>query len=95
MRKYCPYRKLLLLKNLYVGGEKMGEKCRKAGVADYTVYTVADLGENILDVVLKTEKEKPLNERNHKCIIFGDILGLVFSLAKYEVNKNLCDPIGN
>ncbi len=75
--------------------KKMGEKCRKAGVADYAVYTVADLGENILDGVLKTEKDKPLNERNHKGIIAGDILGLVFSFAKYEVNKNLCDPIGS
>jgi hypothetical protein len=73
----------------------LNEKCRKAEVSDYVAYTILHIGETSLGNWLKTEEEKPLKQWNWGAVVFGEILKLGCNLAKGEVNKNLCNPIGN
>ena len=67
--------------------------CHEAGLPDYVVYTIFHIGEKSLENWLKTEEEKPLDKWNFGAVVFGEFLKLGFSLAKNEVNRNLCSPI--
>lgn len=73
----------------------LNEECRKTEVSDYLAYIGADIGEKALDSWLKNEEEKPLEKRNFYAEIFGEILKVGCSFAKYEINRDLCNPIGN
>jgi hypothetical protein len=70
-------------------------KCRRAEVPDYVAYTLAHIGEKSLERLIKAEEEKPSNQRNDIGIIIGEILKLGCNYAKYKVNEDLCNPIGN
>ena len=71
----------------------MSEKCHKAELTDYLIYAIAYIGEKSLENALKTEEDKPYNQRNNGAIILGELFRLCFSYVKFEVNKNLCNPI--
>ncbi len=73
----------------------LNEKCHKAEVSDYVAYTILHIGEKSLENWLRTEEEKPLKQWNWGAVVFGEILKLGCNLAKGEVNKNLCNSIGN
>lgn len=71
----------------------MSKKCRKAELPDYLTYIIAYVGEKSLENALKTEEEKPFNQRNNGGIILGELCRLGLSFIKYEVNKDLCNSI--
>ena len=73
----------------------LNEKCRKAEVMDCVAYTIFHIGETSLGNWLKTEEEKPLKQWNWGAVVLGEFLKFGCSLAKDEINKNLCNPIGN
>lgn len=72
---------------------KQEPKCRKADPLDYLIYISAHIGDKLLENALKTEEEKPYNQRNNVAIILGELGRFGFSFVKYEVNKDLCNPI--
>lgn len=74
---------------------KQEPKCRKADPLDYLIYGIAHVGEKLLENAVKTEKEKPYKQRNNVGIILGELGRLGTSFIKYEVNKDLCNSIGN
>ena len=73
----------------------LSEKCHKAETKDYVAYGIASISEKVLDSALKTEEDKPLKQWNLGAVILGEALKFGCSLAKNEINKNLCNPIGN
>ena len=80
---------------MYILVVKKLEKCRKAELGDYLIYIGFNIGEKVLDNTLKTEEEKPLKQWNWGAVVLGEFLKFGCSLAKDEINKDLCNPIGN
>lgn len=71
----------------------MSEKCHKAEPFDYVVTSLLYFGDKTLQNILKTEEEKPCDQRNSKGIIVGELSRIGINYLIYEVNKDLCHPI--
>lgn len=69
------------------------EKCRKAETLDYAVTLLLYFGDKTLQSVLKTEEEKPYDQRNNKGIFLGELCRIGINYLIHEVNKDLCNPI--
>ncbi len=67
--------------------------CRKTEDSDIITYFVLDSSAKVLQNVAQMEQSKPDNNRNPLLeVVLGlGILGC--ALAKFYVNRNLCNPI--
>lgn len=72
----------------------MNEECHKAGFLDYLFAIGLGVGEKLVEDAIKTEEEKPCDQRNDVAIILGKLLSKpLFSYVRYEINKDLCNPV--
>jgi hypothetical protein len=70
------------------------KKCRKAGFFDYLAVIVVGAIEKYAEDELKEEEKKPHDQRNNVAIVLGELFRRpFFSYVKYEINKDLCNPI--
>jgi len=68
-------------------------KCHTAETIDYLIYVGARFGETILQNMSNAEEEKPANQRNPGTLLLLELGMLGCSLIKFEVNRDLCNPI--
>jgi len=73
---------------------RLSEKCRKAGFLDCLAVIAVGAIEKFVGNELKAEERKPYDQRNNVAIVLGELFSRpFFSYVKYEINKDLCNPI--